>query len=216
MAQIQRLAYREGVEFEMRRGILVRRWAAALMAALALLVPISAQAAVEMTFYAREFGSQFPHGFVTLIGTPDRGGERISANYGFTATVVSPAILFGSVRGKVDTAGEGYVRGSEPQLAVMLTDSEYDEVMATVARYRALRQPAYSLNRRNCVHFLADIATAIGMRAEVPRSLARRPGAFLASLIRSNRQWLAQRAGARILREPGPERAERRRGRGRD
>jgi len=195
---------------------LVRGWSAALLAAIAFLMPVSAQAAVEMTFYAREFGSQFPHGFVTLIGTPDRGGERINANYGFTATVVSPAILFGSVRGKVDTAGEGYVRSSEPRLALVLSDSEYDQVMATVARYQALGQPSYSLNRRNCVHFLADIATAIGMRAEVPRSVARRPGAFLASLIRTNREWIGQRPGARILREPGPERAERRRERRRD
>ena len=200
----------------MRSAKMVRAWTTALLAALFFTLPASAQASVEMTFYARELGSQFPHGFVSLIGTPDRGGERINANYGFTATVVTPAILFGSVRGKIDTAGEGYVRGSEAQLAVTLSDSEYDQVMATVARYQALRQPSYSLNRRNCVHFLADIATAIGMRAEVPRNLARRPGAFLASLIRGNREWLTQRPGARILREPGPERAERRRQRQRD
>lgn len=200
----------------MRSTKIVRAWTAGLLTALFFLLPPSAQAAVEMTFYAREFGSQFPHGFVTLIGTPDRGGERIAANYGFTATVVTPAILFGSVRGKIDTAAEGYVRASEAQFAVTLSDSEYDQVMATVARYQALRQPSYSLNRRNCVHFLADMATAIGMRAEVPRNLTRRPGAFLASVIRGNREWLTQRPGARILREPGPERAERRRQRQRD
>ncbi|MEA3041661.1 MAG: hypothetical protein QOC65_1150 [Sphingomonadales bacterium] len=204
------------MEFEMSCRKTVRAWTAALLAALAFLLPLPAQAAVEMTFYAREFGSQFPHGFVTLAGTPDRGGDRIDANYGFTATAVTPAILFGSVRGKIDTAGAGYVRGSEAHFALTLSDSEYDQVMATVARYQALRQPSYSLNRRNCVHFLADIATAVGLRAEVPRSLARRPGAFLASVIRTNREALAQRPGARILREPRPERAERRSRRERD
>lgn len=178
---------------------------AALAAALLLLIGAPASAAVEITFYSKEFGSQFPHGFVTLVGTPDRGGTRIDANYGFTATHVTPALLFGSVRGKIDSAGGGYIRGSEPHLALTLTDSEFDAVLATVERYRALAQPSYNLNRRNCVHFIADIATALGMTAEVPRRLARRPGAFTASLIRANRAWIEARPGARIIREPGTE-----------
>jgi hypothetical protein len=183
---------------------------AALLAVCIFALPAPANAAVEITFYARELGSQFPHGFVTLEGTPDRGGERISTNYGFTATHVSPAILFGSVRGVVEPSGEGYVRGSEPHFSLMLSDSEYDSVMATVARYAALSQPSYSLNRRNCVHFIADVAAALGMTAEVPRNLSRRPKSFLELVIRTNRAWLDQRQ-ARILREPPTPRRERRR-----
>ena len=189
---------------------LVRTWAAALLAVLALFAPAAASAAVEITFYAREFGSQFPHGFVTLQGTPDRGGERIDTNYGFTATHVSPAILFGSVRGEVSPVGAGYMRGSEAHFALTLTDAEFDRVMATVEQYRALRQPSYSLNRRNCVHFIAEVAAAVGMRADLPRNLDRRPRAFIELLIRENRDWLAQRQ-ARIMREPPQPREERRR-----
>jgi hypothetical protein len=190
---------------------LMRIWTSALLVALALLTPGAASAAVEITFHAREFGSQFPHGFVTLVGTPDRGGERIDTNYGFTATHVSPAILFGSVRGEVSPVGEGYMRGSEAHFALRLTDEEYDRVVATVAQYSALRQPSYSLNRRNCVHFLADVAAALGMRAELPDNLTRRPRSFIELLIRENRAWLAQRQ-ARILREPPqPQRQRRRR-----
>lgn len=188
---------------------MMNRLAAVLLAALALMLPTPASAAVEITFYAREFGSQFPHGFVALAGTPDRGGERIDTNYGFTATHVTPALLFGSVRGVVEPVGEGYMRGSEPQFALTLTDEEYDRVLATVARYRELRQPSYSLNRRNCVHFIAEVAAAVGMSATVPRNLSRRPRAFLELLIRENRPWLDQRQ-ARILREPPAPRSERR------
>ena len=186
-----------------------RGWAVALAAALLVLLPLPAQAAVEITFYSREFGTQFPHGFVALEGSLDRGGERIDANYGFTATHVTPAILFGSVRGEVGPVAAGYIRGSEAHFSLVLNDAEYDQVMATVARYRELRQPSYHLNRRNCVHFIADVATALGMRADTPRRLMRRPRSFTESLIRANREWLAQRPGARILREPGPEREER-------
>jgi hypothetical protein len=171
-----------------------------------------AAAAVEITFYSREFGTQFPHGFVTLKGTLDRGGERIDTNYGFTATHVSPSILFGSVRGVVEAVNPGYVRDSEAHFALTLSDAEYDRVMETVVRWRDLRQPSYSLKRRNCVHFVADIAATLGMQAEVPRNLTRRPTSFTESLIRTNRAWLAARADARILQEPGPERRERRRG----
>lgn len=185
-----------------------RGWGARLLAALFLLVAVPAQAAVEITFYSRELGSHFPHALVTLQGTPDRGGERIDTNYGFTATHVTPGILFGSVRGKLDTAGAGYVRGSEAHFALTLSDSEYDQVMGVVSRYGALRQPSYSLNRRNCVHFIADVAAALGMAAEVPRNLRRRPRAFLNSVVRANRDWLARRPDARILREPEAEREE--------
>jgi hypothetical protein len=189
-----------------------RAWLRSALAAFAVFFLIAlnapAFAAVEITFYSREFGSQFPHGFVTLVGTPDRGGDRIDANYGFTATHVSPALLFGSVRGKVDSAGAGYIRSSDAHFAVTLSDAEYDSVIATVERYRTQRQPSYNLNRRNCVHFIADIAAAIGLRAELPRRLTRRPGAFTASLIRANRDWLAARPAARIIREPGEERAD--------
>lgn len=192
----------------MRARASLRSALAALAALFMVATAGPAFAAVEITFYSREFGSQFPHGFVTLVGTPDRGGDRIDANYGFTATHVTPALLFGSVRGKLDSAGAGYIRNSNAHFAVTLTDAEYDSVMATVERYRTQRQPSYNLNRRNCVHFIADVAAAIGMRAELPRRLTRRPGAFTASLIRANRDWLAARPAARIIREPGAEEAD--------
>lgn len=191
-------------------GRLLRIWASALLALFAIALPVAAHAAVEITFYAREFGSQFPHGFVALAGTPDRGGDRIDTNYGFTATHVTPAILFGSVRGVIEPVGAGYMRGSEAHFAVNLSDAEYDRVMATVERYRALNQPSYSLNRRNCVHFIADVAAAVGLRAELPRNLTRRPRSFIELLIRENRDWLTQRQ-ARILREPPAPRPARRR-----
>jgi hypothetical protein len=191
---------------------MLRIWTSALLAVLAIAMPTASHAAVEITFYAREFGSQFPHGFVTLAGTPDRGGDRIDTNYGFTATHVTPAILFGSVRGVVEAVGAGYMRGSEAHFAIDLTDEEYDRVVATVERYRALGQPSYSLNRRNCVHFIADVAAALGMRAELPRNLTRRPRSFIELLIRENRDWLTQRQ-ARVLREPPEPRPARRRAR---
>ena len=183
----------------------LRARAFALAALFLILAPVPAQAAVELTFYAKEMGGAFPHGFVTLVGTPDRGGAAVDTAYGFTAASVTPAILFGRVGGRLEITPPDYIGTAESHVAVTLTDAEYDAVLALVARWQALEQPSYSLKRRNCVHFIAEVAGTLGMDAEVPENLTRRPVGYLQSLIRRNRDWIAAR-NARILREPGEER----------
>ena len=58
-----------------------------------------ARADVVVSFYSHDFGDRFPHAFIVMTGTLDATGEVVDVNYGFTATSVSPAILFGSVKG---------------------------------------------------------------------------------------------------------------------
>ena len=170
-----------------------RLWALiALLIAAFMAAP--AAAAVEISFYSKEMGSSFPHAFVILEGTPDRGGARIDEDYGFSAKAVTPAILMGRVGGQVITDhSESYVKGSNRHFKLILTDAEYDQVMATIARWRAHKQPSYDLNKQNCVHFVAEIAAAIGMRADQPKKLMKKPRSFILSLVEANRDWLAVR-----------------------
>lgn len=171
----------------------LRRLAAFVAAALLALTAAPAWAAVSITFYSKELGSSFPHAFVILEGTPDRGGPRIAEDYGFTAKTISPAILWGKVAGKVITDhSAGYVKGSDRHFTVALTDSEYDKVMATIERWRAARQPSYDLDKHNCVHFVADLAAAIGMTPDTSK-LMKKPRSFLEALTAQNRAWLATR-----------------------
>lgn len=172
------------------------RW---VLAALALMVPAAASAAVELTFYSREYGSHFPHAFIMLEGQPERGGERIRTNYGFTATRVTPAVLLGSVRGEVMTVDDAYLAGSDPHVRIRLSDAEFDSVMATVERWRGLAQPSYNLNRQNCVFFIAHVAAAIGMTVDTPARLMKRPRSYTEHLTLENRGWLEAR-GATFLR----------------
>ena len=152
-----------------------------------------ALAAATITFYSKELGSDFPHAFVILEGTLDRGGERIDEDYGFTAKTLSPAILWGKVKGHViSDHGETYVKGSDKHFTLTLTDAEYDKVMATVTRWRTAEQPSYDLDRHNCVHFVADIAAAIGLKAET-RRLVKKPRSFLEALTAANRPALEAR-----------------------
>lgn len=169
------------------------RLIAFLTAALLALTAAPGWAAVSITFYSKELGATFPHAFVILEGAPDRGGARIDEDYGFTAKTVSPAILWGKVGGEVVTDNSvNYVKGSDRHFTVALTDSEYDAVMATIARWRSAKQPSYDLDRHNCVHFVADLAVAAGMTADT-RKLMKKPRSFLIGLTERNRAWLTRR-----------------------
>ena len=168
-----------------------------LTIALALLVAawsLPATAAVRITFYSKELGTTFPHAFVIMDGTLDRSGQRIEVDYGFTAKTVSPAILFGPVKGEVvSDNGKAYNRASDRHFALTLTDAEYDKVLAVVARWRALPQPSYDLDKRNCVHFVAELAASLGMRVELPKKLVKKPKSFLNLVAETNRAWLTER-----------------------
>ncbi len=170
-----------------------------LLILLACLQAAPAAAAVDLIFYSKEFGGGFPHAFVALEGVDDRSGEKINTNYGFTATHISPAILLGSVKGEVMSAEPDYVGRSDAHFAVTLSDAELDAVIATIERWRTAAQPSYNLDKRNCVFFVADIAETLGMKADRPKALMRRPRSYIESITAANRDWLTAR-GARFLR----------------
>ena len=168
---------------------------AALSLAALLSLSGPAFAAVEIGFYSRELGSNFPHSFVVLRGTLDATGERVDASFGFTATTVTPAILFGSVRGEVAVESEGMIARSTRQFALTLTDEQYRSVMAVVERWRALPQPSFHRNRSNCVLFVGDIAEALGLQVDRTPRLLTRPRSFL-QRVRSLNPQLAASAPA--------------------
>ena len=178
----------------MTPSIRLPRLFAFLAAALLVLTAAPAAAAVQITFYSKQLSSSFPHAFVIMRGTLDRNGARIDEDYGFTAKSVSPAILMGSVKGEVvSDHNAGYVRQSDSHFTVTISDSEYDRVMATVERWRTRKQPSYDLGSRNCIHFVAEIAASIGMRADTPKKLMKKPRSYLDFLTEANRPWLQTR-----------------------
>ena len=160
-----------------QRAAGLRIW---LLAFLLLGSPVPAAAAVEIAFYSRELGGDnFPHSFIALRGTLDSTGEQIDTSYGFTAKAVTPALLFGSVGGEVVVEGARQFARSERQFAFLLSDARYAAVLAVVEEWRNRPQPSYNLNRRNCVHFVAALAEAAGLRVEYVQRLMKRPRSFL-------------------------------------
>lgn len=158
-----------------------------IIAFLMFSVPGMAAAAVEISFYSRELGgNNFPHAFATLKGIDNRTGEAVDMSYGFTAKTISPAILMGSVSGKVMNEPASYIAKSTRQFSVTLTDEQYQAVRSTIQKWETRKQPSYNLNKRNCVHFVGELAQASGLQVTFDPSLMKKPRSFLLSVKQAN------------------------------
>lgn len=138
-----------------------------------------ARAEVVVSFYSHDFGDRFPHAFIVMKGAVDATGEIVDANYGFTAVSVSPAILLGSVKGKVESSKPDYIAKSDRQFDVIVDDATYARIIAKVAEWRDREQPSYSLNKRNCVHFVMELAEVVGLKVNRQSKLFKKPKSFL-------------------------------------
>ena len=138
-----------------------------------------ARAEVVVSFYSHDFGDRFPHAFIVLKGKIDATGEEVDVNFGFTASSVSPAILLGSVKGEVQTSKPDYIAKSDRQFNVTVDDATYARLMAKVAEWRTREQPSYSLNKRNCVHFVMELAEVVGLQVNRKSKLFKKPKSFL-------------------------------------
>lgn len=158
------------------------------IAALLLLVSaLPAQAAVTITFWSRDFGNYFPHAFFTLRGTPDAGGAPVDASYGFTARSVTPALLFGNVKGRVERPKRGYMQGSHARFSRTLSDAQYAAILDLIREWDEKTGDAtYNLNRRNCVTFVREAARRSGLTTVDFPKLMKKPSSFLRAVAAAN------------------------------
>ena len=172
----------------------LRSWVLLLSALFVLARPEAAAASVEIAFHSHAMGSSFPHALIVLRGTVDATGESVDTNYGFTVRhQIGPSVLFGPVQGAVMRESRDYVRHTRNHFSLVLTDDEYRRVLRLIDRWRALPQPSYRLDQRNCVSFVAAVAAELGLRAEIGRATTRRPRAYLDSLWLRNRGVIESR-----------------------
>ena len=145
-----------------------------------------ARAAVTITFWSQEFGSNFPHAFFTLNGTPDAGGPPVNTSYGFTLKRISPAALFGNVPGDVHVTKQDYIDKSNAHFSVVLTDAQYAAVLRLVEEWGPRGNSTYNLNRRNCVHFVAEAMRRSGLTVVEAKKLMKKPRSFTQSIEAMN------------------------------
>jgi hypothetical protein len=158
-----------------------------LLSVCALLVAMPAQAAITITFWSHEFGSSFPHAFFTLRGVPDAGGAAVDANYGFTPKAITPAILMGTVPGRLDIAKPAYIANSDAQFSLLLTDAQYARILALVAGWSdKTGDGRYNMNSRNCIHFVAEAARIAGVATVEFPALMKKPRSYLKAVAAAN------------------------------
>lgn len=153
-----------------------------------LLATLSGQARAEVvaTFYSHDFGDHFPHAFIQLKGKVEGTDEAVDTNFGFTAVSVSPAILMGSVKGMIETKDAKYVAKSNPHFALRLSDADYRKLIDHVERWRNMPGKSYSLNKRNCVHFVMEAAALLGLSVNRQSRYFKKPKSFVLEVMKLN------------------------------
>ena len=145
-----------------------------------------ANAEVTATFYSHDFGDHFPHALVKLKGTVDSTGKAVDTNYGFTAVHTTPAILWGPVKGMIESKAAKYIADSNAHFTIVLSDAQYARLMALVEEWRAMPGKSYRLNDRNCVHFAMEAAALLGLQVNRKSKFFKKPKSFLLEVMRLN------------------------------
>lgn len=162
------------------------RYLTLFVAAIIGLCSTSASAEVTATFYSHDFGDHFPHALFKLKGTVDSTGEVVDTNYGFTAVNTTPAILWGPVKGMIESKEAKYIADSNAHFTLKLTDAKYAQLMALVEEWRTLPGKSYRLNDRNCVHFAMEAAALLGLKVDRKSKFFKKPKSFLLEVMKLN------------------------------
>jgi len=167
------------------------------LAMLFALVASPAFAQVTLAFHSFNgslFVGRYPHTFIVLAGSL-ADGTPVNENYGYTAKSAGPAVLAGPVEHAMLTEKPKYLTTTNRHFAVPISDAQYRRIMDEVARWRDERGKAYRLDENNCVHFVGRMAELAGLKVDYPKSLIRKPKAWLNRVTGLNPQL-----GAKMIR----------------
>ncbi|MBZ6378767.1 hypothetical protein B5C34_11190 [Pacificimonas flava] len=158
-------------------AVQMRTFLAALVALCALVWSAPGAAQVTIAFWSQDTGEYFPHAFVTLRGHM-KDGEVVDESYGFTVKTVSPLILLTDVAGKIDFTEPDYMANSDVWFELDIDDRQVERVRSLVTEWGDEGDNTYSLNNRNCVHFVAEAMRRSGLVVEPREELMKKPKSF--------------------------------------
>jgi hypothetical protein len=161
-----------------------------LLIAAALLLPFPAVAQVLISFHSFNgsmLGGRFPHTFFALHGTLEATGAKVEENYGYSAKSATPAVLAGPVEAIVMVEKPKYLTTTNRHFTVPISDATYFRIRDEVARWKK-PENLYRLDDNNCIHFVGKMAELAGLKVAYPKSLIRKPKAWLNHLTSLNPQ----------------------------
>lgn len=166
-----------------------------LFALLALVWSGPALADIQIHFHSFNgsvlFG-RYPHTFIVLEGELEETGQIIDENYGFSARNVTPAILSGPVEHMVLAETEKSIRKTNRHFTMTISDAQYRQIKQEVAAWQNAPGKYYDLEKRNCIHFVAKMASIVGLTVTVPEDMLRRPKKWLNHVTSLNPQLKAK------------------------
>ncbi len=169
----------------------MHRFLAVFFCFFAAILPAAAFAQVTLAFHSFNgsyLGGRYPHAFIVLDGTL-ANGTRVHENYGYSTSASALSALSGPVPGIIQVEKEKYIASTNRHFTVPISDAHYRDIVAEVNAWKdAPGQKRYLLDHRNCIHFVARIAQMVGLKAEVPQKMVRRPKLWLNLVTRLNPQ----------------------------
>ena len=79
-----------------------------------------------------------------------------------------------------------YIASSNPHFTVTLDDKKYRELLLVVKKWREIPQKSYSLNKRNCVHFINDVIKALDLKTNLKTANWKKPRSFMEEVMKLN------------------------------
>ena len=147
----------------------------------------TAAAAIRVSFYSHGWGigprgeTLFPHTFIRVEGNP-YGGVAVDQTYGFFAYSVSRAM--GNHPGYIAATGKGYAGESTLNFWLEISDDQYKALMDRIVWWETPEGSIYNLKTRTCIHFVADMASTLGLKPGNARTW--KPQVFMDETLRLN------------------------------
>jgi hypothetical protein len=164
-----------------------------VLAALALALVSAGAARCETTvaFYSHGWGVAgsgmlyFPHAFVVIRRSATPGDAPQEEAFGFTAADPNDITVFaGSARGMVNQPDPTYRKKATLHFTVTASDDQYAALKKVVDAWGGTGAPLYDLKTHNCVGFVAELASALGL--QIPDAIGEDPAKFLEGVRRLN------------------------------
>lgn len=167
---------------------LLLRTFAPLVVLFAALSGHAAMAAVEIHFHSfnGSFFGRYPHTFIVLEGTLEADGRKVQENYGFSAKSSTAAFTQDWAAHAVYVEKPKYIRKTNRHFSVTLTDAQYFRIVAEVRKWQTQEGERYSLDTRNCIHFVGEMAKILGLRVAYPGDMLRSPKKWLNHITELN------------------------------
>ena len=161
----------------------------ALLFALLWTGPAFAEVQIHFhSFNGSVLWGRVPHTFIVLEGTLEETGEAVNENYGFSARSSAAAITKGWAEHMILAESEKNVRNTNRHFSITLTDDQYRMIVSEVRQWKEEPGKRYSLDERNCIHFVGRMAQLLDVDVDYPKKMLRRPKKWLNHITEMNPQ----------------------------